>query len=143
MSIIAQPETPARRGSVPRQRAPSNVEFYSWIFMRISGILLIGLVFTHIGIMHVLEGGVSRVNFAFVCGRWSGPFWQTWDWAQLFLATLHGANGMRIVMTDYIRSPQKRLAAKTLLSIAAGLMIILGTITILTFSPLDCAPPSA
>jgi succinate dehydrogenase / fumarate reductase membrane anchor subunit len=138
---ITSPEVDTRV-SPARQRASSNAEFYSWIFMRVSGILLIGLIFTHIGIMHLIEGGVGRVNFAFVCGRWSGPFWQTWDWAQLFLATLHGANGMRWIITDYVRNPQRRFWAKTVLYIVAAFMIVLGTITIVTFSPLDCAPAS-
>jgi succinate dehydrogenase membrane anchor subunit len=134
-AVVTTPEV-----SSPRQRTISNAEFYSWIFMRISGILLIGLIFTHLGIMHLIEGGVSRVNFAFVCGRWSGPFWQTWDWAQLFLATLHGANGMRWIIRDYVRHPQRRFWSLMVLYVAATFMIALGTLTIVTFSPLDCAP---
>lgn len=137
--VIDAPQVDTRSLS-PRHRTTSNAEFYSWVFMRISGILLIGLIFTHLGIMHLLEGGVARVNFAFVCGRWSGPFWQTWDWAQLFLATLHGANGMRWIIRDYVRNPQGRFWSLTTLWSIAGVMLLLGTITIVTFSPADCAP---
>lgn len=133
--LLQQPETVAERRSPARQRTAGNGEFYSWIYMRISGILLVLLIFGHLIFMHLLEGGVSRVNFAFVAGRWAGPFWQTYDWAMLFLATIHGANGMRIVITDYIRSPQRRFWAKMALYSAAVFMLLLGTLTIVTFDP--------
>jgi succinate dehydrogenase / fumarate reductase membrane anchor subunit len=138
--LLDQPETYTGRRSPARQRASSNTEFYSWIFMRISGILLVLLIFGHLIFMHLLEGGVNRVNFAFVAGRWAGPFWQTYDWAMLFLATIHGANGMRVVITDYIRSPQRRFWAKMLLYATAVFMLLLGTLTIVTFDP-DFARP--
>jgi succinate dehydrogenase / fumarate reductase, membrane anchor subunit len=128
--------------SVPRQRTRSNTEFYSWIFMRVSGILLIFLILGHLYIMHLIEGGVSRVNFAFVAGRWAGPFWQTYDWAMLFLATIHGANGLRIIITDYIRGPQRRFWAKMALYTTAGFMLLLGTLTIVTFDPTVGIPTS-
>lgn len=133
MATVAQPGTST--SSPARQRTRSNTEFYSWVFMRVSGILLIFLIFGHIWIMHLIEGGVSRVNFAFVAGRWAGPFWQTYDWAMLFLATIHGANGMRIIITDYIRAPQKRFWAKMALYVTAAFMLLLGTIVIVTFNP--------
>lgn len=132
---LNQPETQAERRAPARQRTSSNVELYSWIYMRVSGILLVLLIFGHLIVMHLLEGGVSRVNFAFVAGRWAGPFWQTWDWAILFLASIHGANGMRIVITDYIRAPQARFWAKMLLYTATVFMLLLGTLTIVTFDP--------
>jgi succinate dehydrogenase cytochrome b556 subunit len=88
------PRSGARNG----QR--SNFELYSWLFMRISGIVLIFLVLGHLLIMNVLDGGVQRINFAFVAGRWSSPFWQVWDLLMLWLAMIHGTNGMRtIIMT--------------------------------------------
>lgn len=138
--LLEQPEVKGGRRSPARQRTASNSEFYSWIYMRVSGILLVLLIFGHLAIMHLIEGGVNRVNFAFVAGRWAGPFWQTYDWAMLFLATIHGANGMRVVVTDYVRSPQKRFWAKMALYAAATLMLLLGTLTIVTFDP-DLALP--
>ena len=136
MATVLNPtQTRPAATSPARQRTQGNTEFYSWIFMRVSGILLVALIFGHISIMHLLEGGVSRVNFAFVAGRWAGPFWQTYDWAMLFLATIHGTNGMRIVVRDYVRSPQRRFWAKMGLYVMAGLMLLLGTLTIVTFNP--------
>ncbi len=36
-----------------------------------------------------------------MAGRWASPFWQVWDLAMLWLAMLHGANGLRTVINDY------------------------------------------
>jgi succinate dehydrogenase / fumarate reductase membrane anchor subunit len=64
-----------------------------WLFMRISGLLLLVLAVGHTLIMHLPAGGVDRINFGFVAVRWESPFWRTWDWLLLILALLHGING--------------------------------------------------
>src|SRR5688500_18712849 len=108
---------------------------YSWIFMRVSGLLLVVLVLGHLLIMNILDGGVQRVNFAFVAGRWASPFWQTWDLAQLWLAQLHGTNGLRVIINDYAERDGTRFWLKTLLYTASFLVLILGTLVIFTFDP--------
>ena len=35
----------------------------------------------------------KKINFAFVAGRWSNPFWQCWDLAMLWLADCYDRNG--------------------------------------------------
>ncbi len=87
---IEAPRAPRRRVSGRR----SNYEMYSWMFMRVSGVVLVVLVLGHLLIMNVLDGGVHRINFGFVAGRWANPFWQAWDLIMLWLAEIHGANGM-------------------------------------------------
>ena len=59
-----------------RSGGRTNHEMWSWVFMRVSGIVLVFLVLGHLLIMNILDGGVQRINFAFVAGRWSSPFWQ-------------------------------------------------------------------
>jgi succinate dehydrogenase / fumarate reductase membrane anchor subunit len=103
--------------------------------MRISGIVLVFLVLGHLLIMNILDGGVQRINFAFVAGRWSSPFWQVWDLMMLWLAMLHGTNGMRTIINDYAERDQTRFWLKMLLYIAAGFTILLGTLVIFTFDP--------
>src|SRR6266545_2513346 len=72
---------PTVRGAVTgRERPVGGYEMWSWLFMRISGILLLVLAVGHVVIMHVLGGGVERVDFKFVKVRWDSPFWRTWDW---------------------------------------------------------------
>lgn len=118
-----------------RQSARSNFELYSWLFMRLSGIVLIVLVLGHLFIMNILDGGVHRIDFAFVAGRWSSPFWQIWDLTMLWLAMLHGGNGVRTVINDYASKPRTRLILQTLLAIAVFLIVVLGTLVIFTFDP--------
>jgi succinate dehydrogenase / fumarate reductase, membrane anchor subunit len=128
-------ESPRARRQRPGQRSRTNFELYSWIFMRLSGVLLVVLVLGHLLIMNVLDGGVQRLNFGFVAGRWSSPFWQTWDLLQLWLAELHGTNGLRTVINDYAERDGTRLWLKMLLYTSAGLVLVLGTLVIFTFDP--------
>jgi succinate dehydrogenase / fumarate reductase membrane anchor subunit len=118
-----------------RTNQRSNFELYSWLFMRISGIVLVFLVLGHLFIMNILDGGVHRINFAFVAGRWASPFWQVWDLSMLWLAMLHGTNGMRTIINDYAERDQTRFWLKMVLYVASAFIIILGTLVIFTFDP--------
>ena len=80
--------------------------------MRISGLVLVFLVLGHLFIMNILDGGVQRINFAFVAGRWSSPFWQVWDLLMLWLAQLHGGNGLRVIINDYAERDTTRMLAQ-------------------------------
>ncbi len=116
-------------------RRPSSFEVWSWFFMRISGIILLFLVLIHLYIMHLIGEGVERVDFAFVAARWQNVGWKTFDWTMLFLSLLHGANGLRIIIDDYVASPRKRAVVKTTLYTATGLLLIMGTAVLITFDP--------
>jgi succinate dehydrogenase / fumarate reductase membrane anchor subunit len=83
----------------------------------------------------VLDGGVSKIGFAFVAGRWASPFWQVWDLLMLWLAMLHGANGLRTVINDYAERANTRLWLKGLLYTATVFTILLGSLVIFTFDP--------
>lgn len=126
---LSAPRSPQRSG----QR--SNFEMYSWIFMRVSGIVLIFLVLGHLFIMNILDGGVQRINFAFVAGRWSSPFWQVWDLLQLWLAMLHGGNGLRVIINDYAEKDKTRFWLKMALYVAVVFTVVLGSLVIFTFDP--------
>lgn len=121
----------------PRSRNTSrtNFELISWLFMRISGLVLVFLVIGHLVIMNILDGGVQRINFAFVAGRWASPFWQIWDLLQLWLAMIHGTNGLRTVINDYAERDTTRFWLKTVLYCSSVFIILLGTYVIFTFDP--------
>jgi succinate dehydrogenase / fumarate reductase membrane anchor subunit len=128
---IAAPRSQRSFGSSGR----SNWELNSWLFMRISGVVLIFLVLGHLLIMNVLDGGVQRINFAFVAGRWSSPFWQVWDLLMLWLAQLHGGNGLRVIINDYAERDMTRLLLKAALYSSMVLILVTGTLVIFTFDP--------
>jgi len=118
-----------------RQLNRSKFELNAWLFMRLSGIVLVILVLGHLFIMNILDGGVHRINFAFVAGRWASPFWQIWDLLMLYLAMLHGSNGLRTIINDYAAKPRTRMTLKTLLYAATILVVAMGTLVIFTFDP--------
>ncbi|MGV9769067.1 succinate dehydrogenase hydrophobic membrane anchor subunit [Microbacterium sp. NPDC003461] len=125
---IAAPRSARGRGS--------NWEKWGWLYMRVSGVLLIVLIFGHLISNLILpEGGVNAINFAFVAGKLASPFWQWWDVLMLWLAFIHGANGMRTIVNDYIRGARLRTALVWAIWIAAALMIVLGTLVVFTFDP--------
>ncbi len=119
----------------PSRTSSSSREVWSWFFMRISGLLLVLLALGHLAIMHVLNGGVDRIDFDFVAARWHGLFWRSYDWLLLALALLHGANGARVVIEDYVRRDGWRVGLKALLYTATFIFLGLGTLVIITFSP--------
>ncbi|OLT47721.1 succinate dehydrogenase [Saccharomonospora sp. CUA-673] len=127
---LDKPRSPKR----PAARR-NNFELYSWAFMRISGLALVVLVLGHLFIMNILDGGVHRINFAFVAGRWASPFWQFWDLSMLWLAQLHGGNGLRTVIDDYARKDSTRFYLKCLLYVSMAVILVLGTLVIFTFDP--------
>jgi succinate dehydrogenase / fumarate reductase membrane anchor subunit len=128
---LAAPRTLGSR----RTGSKTNFEMYSWVFMRMSGLLLVVLVIGHLVIMNVVDGGVQRIDFGFVAGRWASPFWRTWDLATLWLAELHGTNGLRTVVNDYAVRDTTRFWLMMLLYASAFLVLLLGTLVIFTFDP--------
>jgi succinate dehydrogenase / fumarate reductase membrane anchor subunit len=88
-----------------------------------------------------LGTGVRAIDFAFVAGKWASPFWQLWDVLMLWLALIHGGNGMRTVINDYARG---RLRPVLLILVAAAVvvLIVLGTLVLTTFDPCPAGAPA-
>jgi succinate dehydrogenase / fumarate reductase membrane anchor subunit len=114
----------------------SGSERLWWYFMRISGLLLVLLALGHMFIMHVLvELTGGEIDFAFVQSRWGTPFWRIYDFALLVLAFVHGANGARIVIGDYVANRTVRGVLVGLLLALAGIWLVLGMAVIVFFDP--------
>jgi succinate dehydrogenase / fumarate reductase, membrane anchor subunit len=130
-TIYTNPSRAAR----PMPEASGRERFW-WYFMRISGVLLVLLALGHMFIMHVLvELTGNEINFAFVQSRWGTPFWRIYDFALLVLAFLHGANGTRVVLGDWIANRTIRSLLVGLLLALAGIWLVLGMAVILFFNP--------
>jgi succinate dehydrogenase / fumarate reductase membrane anchor subunit len=127
----------------PRSRAArsSNFELNGWLFQRGSGLLLVVLVFGHLFVNLMMGEGIKQIDFAFVAGKWANPFWQVWDLAMLWLAMLHGGNGLRTIINDYSRKSRMRFALKTILYFSTLVVIVLGTLVVFTFDP--CIDPDS
>lgn len=57
-------EAPRQRTKKTPRTTRGNFEMAAWLFMRLSGVLLVVLVITHLLIQLVLDGGVSKIGFA-------------------------------------------------------------------------------
>ncbi|MFC4222862.1 succinate dehydrogenase hydrophobic membrane anchor subunit [Lysinibacter cavernae] len=130
MTAIQAPRTPA----VTRRKG-TNWEKWGWIYMRASGVLLVVLIFGHLFVNLMVGKGVSAIDFAFVGGKYADPFWQVWDCVMLWLALIHGANGMRTLVNDYTTRPAMAKVFKWALFLSAAVLIVLGTLVIFTFDP--------
>ena len=122
----------------PRTQAAkkgTNWEKWGWIYMRVSGVLLLVLVFGHLFSNLMIGDGVHAIDFGFVGGKLSQPFWKVWDTLLLWLALIHGANGMRTIVNDYVERPGLAKTFKVLLFLSAALLILLGTFVIYTLDP--------
>jgi succinate dehydrogenase / fumarate reductase membrane anchor subunit len=127
-------DAPRSPRSAPRNKG-LNLEKWGWIYMRVSGVLLIVLIFGHLFINLMVGEGIHGLDFAFVAGKFASPFWQVWDVLMLWLALIHGANGMRTIVNDYVTTRSVRRILVWALWLAAGFLILLGTLVVFTFDP--------
>jgi len=128
-ATIPAPRTPSVR------KKGSNLEKWGWIYMRASGLVLIVLIFGHLFVNLMTGDGIHQIDFAFVAGKLASPFWQWWDVLMLWLALIHGANGMRTIVNDYVTNATIRKVLVWSLWLSAGFLILLGTLVVFTFDP--------
>ncbi|MFN2166560.1 MAG: succinate dehydrogenase [Anaerolineae bacterium] len=118
--------------SLARPRRTGNLEQMAWLFTRISAVVLLVMALFHLLYMHIAMG-IDAVSFQLIAYRWQFLGWRLFDLVLLIFGWLHGANGMRIVIDDYVHSPAGRMVARTLLLIVTVTVIVLGAFVVLTF----------
>lgn len=132
----------------------SRLERFWWSYMRLSGVLIVPLVFGHLAMMHILQGvfalteaestiigtrgliNASGTATEFVLSRWNTSLsgatagvgiWKLYDIGLLLLVVVHGFNGLRYVLTDYTSgSPFLRRAAAYLCVIGGVVLLVVG-----------------
>lgn len=109
-----------------------RLEMVSWLFMRVSGIVLLVMAVFHLLLMHY-GIGVENLSFDVVAKRWASPWWRLYDFFLLAFALIHGVNGARVVIDDYMRPRGWRLFAKIALTLTFVALIVMGAYVILTF----------
>jgi succinate dehydrogenase / fumarate reductase membrane anchor subunit len=117
-----------------RPRPASNLELYSWFFMRVSAVTLFVLAGFHLFYMHIILG-VDAINFEVISARWESPFWRLYDLFMLIFGWLHCANGVRIILDDYVHQQGWRVLLKSGLYILVFIILVLGAYVVLTFQP--------
>jgi len=77
---------------------------------------------------------VDNIDFQFVAARYATPFWRTYDLLMLWFAMIHGVNGIRTVLVDYISPRGWRVASLASLYVLGFVVLTLGSLAILTFN---------
>ena len=121
-----------RRGGGHHRPSSRGFEAYAWLFMRLSGVVLLGLAVFHLLWMHFAIG-VDNIDFQKVAERWSNPLWRIYDFALLVFALTHGVNGLRTVLEDYVRRSRRLLAVKGVVYTLGFLLLSMGAFIIFTF----------
>jgi len=98
--------------------------------MRWSGVLILPLVFGHLAIMHVINS-VYVIDYEWVITeRWARVGWRIYDAGLLWFAGLHGFNGLRIVINDYVHSKGLGQMLKMVSALLLIFIFALGTIAL-------------
>lgn len=135
IETVEYPRTPLAE----RKAGRKNWERTGWMFMRVSGMLLVVLVLVHLYSNLVAGDGVKQIGYEFVvANKFSVPFWLIWDALLLILALIHGTNGMRTIVNDYVYKPGPRKALTITLWTACAIEIILGLIVLIVFAVEPC-----
>jgi succinate dehydrogenase / fumarate reductase, cytochrome b subunit len=135
----------------------SRIDSFIWSFMRVSGVLIIPLVFGHLAMMHVIQGvfdittrGVAPVGttmanttgtaWEYVAIRWNTMFagvfiWRLYDIGLLILTVIHGFCGLRYVVNDYAQNPIINRGLNIAVFATAVGLIIIGALAIINTVP--------
>lgn len=119
--------------SQARASYSTNGELAWWVFMRVSGFLLIFLVFGHLWFNNIAFNA-GEIDFAYVAERFSKPWVKIYDSFLLGFAMLHGVNGLRYSIEDYVQRPGRRFWWKVALFTVAAVVFVLGVMTLWAFS---------
>jgi len=116
-----------------RDHYKSNSELAWWVFMRISGLFLVFLVFAHLFVNNIAIN-VATVDYDYVASRFAQPSVKVFDSFLLGFAMLHGMNGLRMVIEDNFRRPGPRFWMKVTLFVVTAVIFIFGVMTLWAFS---------
>ena len=116
-----------------RAKPSGGAELTAWIFMRLSGLLLLFLALGHLFIMHVFNN-IHVIDYDFVAQRYLKLFWRGYDLAMLWLALIHGLNGLRTILDDYLKGFIRDVAVRALYVLGIA-FLVLGTYAIIAFKP--------
>ena len=140
----------------------SRYDAFMWTFMRVSGVIIIPLVFGHLAMMHVIQGvfditktghvpvftnlgpSVTGAAAEFVALRWNTMFagvfiWRVYDAALLTLAVIHGFNGLRYVVNDYVHNMIVNRGMNIAIFVTAVGLIIIGSLAFINTIPTSTA----
>lgn len=112
----------------------SNFERYAFLFMRLSGVLLLLLAVGHMLLQHVFRD-VHNLTLQVVADVWRSWGWRAYDLLLLIFAITHGFNGLRQVLEDYVHNPRTATIISRVILVLIVVTVIWSAVAIFTFSP--------
>lgn len=153
LSFVASLVRGDSTGQTAAPNRPSQLDVWFWKFMRVSGLLILPLVFGHLAMMHIIQGvfeithegsaivGTNAINDSgtaveFVGERWDYlvagvAVWRLYDGALLGLIVLHGFYGLYLVVNDYAHNIVVKRALNWSIVFGAATLIIVGAAALL------------
>jgi succinate dehydrogenase / fumarate reductase membrane anchor subunit len=120
--------------TIRRAEPRKNFERYAFLFMRLSGVALLLLAVGHMVIQHLVRD-VHDLTLQVVADVWRSWGWRAYDLLLLIFAAMHGFNGLRNVLEDYIHNPVTIKRINVGLAIFLVLTIVWSAVAIFTFRP--------
>ncbi|MDX1613941.1 MAG: hypothetical protein R3300_06485 [Candidatus Promineifilaceae bacterium] len=112
----------------------SDLERYAFLFMRLSGVALLLLAVGHMLLQHVLRD-VHNLTLQVVQDIWRSWGWRAYDLLLLIFAVVHGFNGLRQVLEDYIHDAGRVRLINRILVVFVILTVIWSAVAIFSFNP--------
>jgi succinate dehydrogenase / fumarate reductase, membrane anchor subunit len=134
MSAEVIPQGRTVRSIRPVSRGNNAFERTAWLFMRFSGLALLFLALFHFVMQHIFIG-THNLQVTDTMRRWGVQgdtisvdqwAWRIYYLVTLFLAMLHGLNGVRQVAYDYIHSKPLYNGLMTVAAIVIGVVTLIG-----------------
>ena len=117
-------------GKVRTVRPVATSEARWWLWLRITGVLMVLFVFPHVIVKDVIVG-VQNIDTQYVAQVWENVFVRVFDFLLLFTTFTHGMVGLRQVLMDFIHSPAGRKATTWILAVIWLVVSLMGTIAII------------
>jgi succinate dehydrogenase / fumarate reductase membrane anchor subunit len=118
------------RSGRPRPQS-GGFELGVWYWMRVSGVLLFVLALTHFSVQHFISDPKDQTAAWIFAEAWNNALRRGLDWLMLLVVLSHAALGMRTVTMDYLKGGS-RILALSALWIAGALVLVMGTIVVMT-----------
>jgi succinate dehydrogenase / fumarate reductase, membrane anchor subunit len=101
--------------------------------MRVSGFLLVFLTFGHLWANNIAFNA-GEIDFDYVASRLAQPSVRVYDSFLLLFAMLHGVNGLRYSIEDYVKRPAAPLWGRSRCSRSPAAVFVLGVMALWTFT---------
>lgn len=129
MAITIDDKPTTRKVKVKR-----NFERDAYMFMRISGLLLLFLAIQHT-FLQIILNDVHDLSVNVVADNWSRLTRRFSEWVLMVFALAHGLNGLKNILEDYVHSDGVMRTIKMVLLAFYIITVVVVSYAIITFDP--------